>query len=118
MVKPDDHVEKSDGRVVVRRIWTGRQTSKATESLDAAAYQLAAGRDAEVEFVFLTDEVAAPVSLSQKMLNNRRDRIGEAVGKILSGDFPPNPNRTCPRCPYFFVCDDPPEGLLVKKNLF
>lgn len=118
VVKPDDHVEKSDGRVVVRRIWTGRQTSKATESLDAAAYQLAAGRDAEVEFVFLTDEVAAPVSLSQKMLNNRRDRIGEAVGKILSGDFLPNPNRTCPRCPHFFVCDDPPEGLLVKKNLF
>ena len=117
VVKPDDHVERSDGRVVVRRIWTGRQTSKATESLDAAAYQLAAGRDAEVEFVFLTDEVAASVSLSPKMLKNRRDRIGEAVGKILSGDFPPNPNRTCPRCPHFFVCDDPPQGLLIKKNL-
>lgn len=117
VVKPDDQVEKSDGRVVIRRIWTGRQTSKATESLDAAAYQLAAGRDAEVEFVFLTDEAAAPVSLSPKMLNNRRDRIGDAVGKILSGEFPPTPDRTCPQCPYFFVCDNPPPGLLIKKNL-
>lgn len=117
MVKPDDHVERSDGRVVVRRIWTGRQTSKAIESLDAAAYQLAAGKDADVEFVFLTDEVAAPVSLSPRMLDNRRHRIDEAIGKILAGDFSPNPNRTCPRCPHFFVCGDPPEGQLIKKNL-
>ena len=117
VVRPDDHVEKNDGRVVVRRIWTGRQTSKATESLDAAAYQLVAGQNTEVEFVFLTDEVAAPVSLSQKMLNTRRELIGEAISKILSGDFPPHPNRTCPRCPHFFVCGDAPEGQLIKKNL-
>ena len=117
VVKPDDYVERSDGRLVFRRIWTGRKTSNATESLDAAAYQLAAGRDAEVEFVFLTDEVAAPISLSQKKIKNRQDKIVDAVGKILSGDFPPNPNRTCPRCPHFFVCGNPPDGPLIKKNL-
>jgi hypothetical protein len=51
------------------------------------------------------------------MLDNRRHRIDEAIGKILAGDFSPNPNRTCPRCPHFFVCGDPPEGQLIKKNL-
>ena len=117
VVNPDEHVEKNDGRVVVRRIWTGRKTSKATESLDAAAYKLATGQEADVEFVFLTDEIAKPVSLSQRQMDFRIKLIEKAVNSILSGDFPPNFTNACSRCPHFFVCNHPPEGKLIKKNL-
>lgn len=117
VVTPDDHVEKSDGRVVVRRIWTGRKISTATESLDAAAFQLAANGAAGVEFIFLADEVAEPIAMSARKLKTRRERIVDATQKITAGDFPPNPGRACPRCPHFFICSQPPPGKLVKNNL-
>lgn len=120
IVRPDERTIRSDGRLVFRRIRTGRKTSTSTDSLDAAAYQLAAGSIGDIEFVFLTDEEKSSVKMGTTKLNNRRKRIEVAAASIRSGAFPSSPkqpDRTCPRCPYFFICTDTPSGNLSKKNL-
>lgn len=120
IVRPDERTVRSDGRLVFRRIRTGRKTSTSTDTLDAAAYQLAAGSIGDIEFVFLTDEESSSVEMGTKKLNTRRKRIEVAAASIRSGAFPASPkqpDRTCPRCPYFFICTDAPSGNLSKKNL-
>ena len=118
VVRPDEVTRTGDGRLVLRRVRTGRRTSESTDALDAAAYQLAAGTHGEIEFVFLSDESRATIEMGTRKLDARRDRIEAAVAKIGAGEFPANPkqpSRTCPRCPYFFICSQPPEGRLTKK---
>ncbi len=120
IVRPDERTTSSDGRLIFRRIRTGRKTSTSTDTLDAAAYQLAAESIGDIEFVFLTDEQRSPVDMKATKLNNRKKRIESAVSSIMSGRFPASPKqpaRTCPRCPYFFICTDIPSGSLAKKNL-
>lgn len=120
VVRPDEHTRTGDGRLVLRRVRTGRQTSESTDALDAAAYQLAAGPHGEIEFVFLSDESRVTVEMGTRKLDTRRGRIEAAGAKIAAGEFPANPkqpSRTCPRCPYFFICSKPPEGRLTKKSL-
>ena len=113
VVQPDERTRTGDGRLVLRRIRTGRKTSDATNTLDAAAYQLAAGSHGEIEFVFLSDECRSPVQIGTRALETRKSHIESAGAKIRAGEFPAqprNPSRTCPRCPYFFVCTQPPAG--------
>jgi len=120
VVRPDERTVKTDGRLIFRRIRTGRKTSTSMDTLDAAAYQLAVGAMGEIEFVFLTDEACSPVEMSSTKLKNRRIRIEDAASSIRAGEFsasPKQPDRTCPRCPYFFICTDAPLGHLSKKNL-
>ena len=120
VVRPDEHTRTRDGRLVLRRVHTGRQTSESIDALDAAAYQLAAGTHGEIEFVFLSDESRVTIDMGTRMLDARQDRIEAASAKIGAGRFPANPkrpSRTCPRCPYFFICSQPPAGKLTKKNL-
>ena len=120
IVRPDEHTRTGDGRLVLRRVHTGRQTSKSTDELDAASYQLAAGTHGEIEFVFLSDESRVTIDMGTRMLDARQDRIEAAGAKIGAGRFPANPkrpSRTCPRCPYFFICSKPMEGRLTKKSL-
>ena len=117
IVRPHEKVRTKDGQTVVRRIWTGRKTSKATDGLDAAAYQLAVGSDADVQFIFLTDADASVINLSAQKLKNRQTTIDEQASAISAGLFPAKPGHPCPRCPHFFICGDPPTGTLLKKNL-
>ena len=120
VVQPDERTRTGDGRLLLRRIRTGRKTSKATTTLDAAAYQLAAGAHGEIEFVFLSDESRAPINIGTRALNTRKGLIESAGAKIRAGKFPAQPSRpshTCPRCPYFFICSQPPAGRITKKNL-
>ena len=120
IVRPDERTTRSDGRLIFRHIRTGRKTTTSTDTLDAAAYQLAVGSLGEIEFVFLTDEERSPVDMGTTKLNNRRKRIENAASSIRSGAFPARPkqpDRTCPRCPYFFICTDAPSGDLSKKTL-
>ncbi len=120
VVRPDERTRTGDGRLVIRRIRTGRKTSNATDTLDAAAYQLAGGSHGEIEFVFLSDENRSTIDMKGRKFDTRKNRI-QAVGtKIAAGEFPANPkqpSRTCPRCPYFFICSEPPAGELIKKSL-
>ena len=120
VVRPDERTRTGDGRLVLRRVRTGRKTSDATDTLDAAAYQLAAGPHGEIEFVFLSDESRATIDMRDRKLNTRKASIEAAGAMIRAGEFPANPkqpSRTCPRCPYFFVCTEPPAGRLTKISL-
>ena len=117
IVRPDERIRTRDGRLVLRRIRTGHLTSTATDKLDAAAYQLAADTGDEIEFVFLSDQHRAAVSMSERKLKTRRERIESKVAAIQAGEFPAepdSPSRTCPRCPYFFICTQPPAGALTE----
>lgn len=120
VVQPDERTRTGDGRLVLRRIRTGRKTSDATHTLDAAAYQLTAARHGEIEFVFLSDESRASIEIGKRALDTRKGRIESAGANIRAGRFPAQPkqpSRTCPRCPYFFICTQPPAGRLTKKSL-
>ena len=120
VVQPDERTRTGDGRLVLRRIRTGRKTSGSTDMLDAAAYQLAAGSHGEIEFVFLSDESRASIKIGDRALDTRKGRIESAGAKIRAGQFPAQPkrpSRTCPRCPYFFICSQPPAGRITKKSL-
>ena len=120
VVHPDERTRTGDGRLVLRRVRTGRMTSGSTETLDAAAYQLAAGSHGEIEFVFLGDESRTSIKMTERKLATRKDRIEAAATAIRAGEFPPapkQPSRTCPRCPYFFICTQPPSGRLTRTRL-
>lgn len=117
IVTPHEKAQTKDGNIVIRRIWTGRKTSQALDGLDAAAFQLAAGHDFDVQFVFLTSSDVSDVKLTDRKLQTRRERIRMAIKAISAGQFPPNHGRSCPRCPHFFICGELPFGPLTKKNL-
>lgn len=114
VVTAHEEVEAGPGRIY-RRIKTGRKTSNAVTSLDAAAFQLAAEGHGEAEFVFLTGGTQDRLSMKSQMLGNRKTKIGDAAIAILDGRFPPKRNERCARCAYFFICNEPPSGTLRKK---
>lgn len=120
VVRPDECTISSDGKFILRRIRTGRQTKTSTDTVDAAAYQLAAGSAGDFEIVFLSSENRSSVEMGTTKLNNRRKQIEVTAERIHGGSFPASPKqpaRTCPRCPYFFICKVVPSGDLSKKNL-
>ena len=53
--------------------------------------------------------------MTPRKLANREEKLvgfGKAIGR---GEFPPvtdSPERTCPRCPHFVICDAVPNGQL------
>jgi len=114
VVTAHEEVDTGASRVY-RRIKTGRKTSNAVTSLDAAAFQLATEGRGEAEFVFLTGGTQDRLSMKSTQLGNRKAKIGEAAIAILEGRFPPKRSERCARCAYFFICNEPPSGTLRKK---
>ncbi len=114
VVSAHEEVDAGSGRVL-RRIKTGRKTTNAADSLDAAAFQLAAEGHGEAEFVFLTGATQDRLTMSSTKLGNRKTKIAQAAIAILEGRFPPKRSDRCARCAYFFICNEPPSGLLRKK---
>jgi len=119
VVLSDDVVVRPDGSRVFRRIRTGHSRSTDLEDVAAAAFVMTARQtfpDAVIELVHLSDETATPVSLTQKKLDNRREKIAEFFAAIRQGRFPANPSAySCPGCPAFFICGPTPVGVLPKK---
>ena len=105
-VRPD-HVESGPDGVVVRRLRTGRAPKKVDDDI-YALYQFAAAQElgeARVQALFLTSDEVVPISMSGKVIDNRLAKYDEAIAGIRKGHFPPKPNdRTCPRCPQYFIC--------------
>jgi len=101
--------------VVYRRIRTGRKTSTATTSLDAAAFQIAVAGRGEAEFVYLTGASQDRLSMSAQQIKGREKKMETAASSIMAGQFPPVRSERCARCPYFFICSDLPAGRLRKK---
>tara|TARA_R110000787_G_scaffold7430_2_gene25397 strand:- start:9659 stop:13072 length:3414 start_codon:yes stop_codon:yes gene_type:complete len=120
LVTPTEHIVGGGTKPILRRIRTGRQTTDSAKKFDALAFELAAGTDAEGEFVFLSDESRLSLNPTAKRLATSRDKIAKKIHHILDGRFPAEParpDRECPRCPHFFICSGLPEGSLGKKNL-
>lgn len=100
---------------VFRRIRTGRKTNTALDALDAAAFQIAADGRGEAEFVYLTGGDRDRLGMPEGKINTRKKKIADAAISIIEGRFPPIRNDRCARCPYFFICNPPPPGILKKK---
>lgn len=118
LVTPDQVVSDADGRVTMRRVKTGHKVENDEDGLAAAAFHVAATAHTPgctVEFVFLGDAAVAPVTMSAKVLGNRRTSIEEMANAVRAGRFPLKESPTCPRCPAFFICSRLPAGALTKK---
>jgi hypothetical protein len=43
--------------------------------------------------------------MTDRVIGNRLKKYDDAIAGIRAGNFPPKPNdRTCPRCPQYFIC--------------
>ncbi len=117
-VRPDDVLVSSDGKKTFRRIQTGHSRST-DKDLGTAAFAIAVRQacpDATIEFLYLADQTVQSISLSDKVLQTRNDKLGEFFNAVSSGRFPMNPStRTCPSCPAFFICGSTPAGFLSKE---
>ncbi|WP_413712546.1 UvrD-helicase domain-containing protein [Rhizobium sp. Rhizsp82] len=119
LVEPDEVLVRPDGVRAVRRIGTGHMRSTEGKDVAAAALILAVKQafpGAVAELVHLSDSEAHPLSLSDRELLGRRDKLAKFLGEIRAGRFPAAVSSfTCPNCPAFFICGSTPEGPL-KKN--
>jgi hypothetical protein len=119
IVRPDDVLIRVDGRRTLRRIQTGHKRSKEDEDVGAGAFILAARQafpDAIVELVHLSDQTTAPIEMSARVLQSRRQKVGDFLVDIRAGRFPArtSPHR-CPNCPAFFICGPTPRGVLERS---
>ncbi|TCU16393.1 UvrD-helicase domain-containing protein [Rhizobium sullae] len=116
-VRVDELLQMKDGGLVARRIRTGHGTKASQGDLAASSFFMAvrdAFPNAIVELMNLAD--AAPIRVEFDKLSSRRQKISETIGGLSSGRFPAKPNnRTCHRCPAFFICGPIPSGTLSKK---
>jgi superfamily I DNA/RNA helicase len=119
IVRPDEVLVRSDGVRAVRRIRTGHMRSTDSKDVGAAALMLAVKQafpGAVAELVYLSDREAYALSLSDRELKGRRDKLANFLQDIRAGRFPPEISpRTCPNCPAFFICGPTPNGPLQKK---
>ncbi len=121
VVTPDLVTADSAGKVVVRRIKSGKEPSGDLDDLEYAILQLAVdqnyGTNARIEVSFLASETSPPPKLTPTKMTNRKKTLTDIVASIQAGNFPTKPDdRDCPRCPAFFVCGQLPSGpLQIKK---
>ena len=119
IVRPDEVLVRSDGVRTVRRIRTGHMRSTDSKDVGAAALMLAVKQafpGAVAELVYLSDREAYALSLSDRELKGRKDKLANFLHDIRAGRFPPEISpRTCPNCPAFFICGPTPNGPLQKK---
>lgn len=116
-VEPSEVFELSDGTVVLRHVRTGKKRSDEYDRLEYTLYLMAAkakfGDAAKVQALHLTDETCEDVSLTDRKLAHRIEKIEDFSARVASGEFSPKPDDTiCPRCPHFFICAALPAGPL------
>lgn len=119
VVLPDEVLIRVDGRRTFRRIQTGHKRSKEDEDIGAGAFILAARQafpNAIVELVHLSDQTIAPIEMSARVLQSRRQKVGEFLADIRAGRFPAETSaHRCPNCPAFFICGPTPNGVLERS---
>jgi superfamily I DNA/RNA helicase len=119
IIRPDEVLMRPDGVRAVRRIRTGHMRSAESKDVGAAALVLAVQQafpGAVAELVHLSDGEAYALSLSDRELKGRKDKLARFLGDIRAGRFPAEvSSRTCPNCPAFFICGQTPDGSLQKK---
>lgn len=119
IVRPDEVLTAPNGQKHIRAIRTGHAGSKDFENISAGVFTLAAYEafpGCTVEFVHLGDGTSRAVTMTDRVLNNRRSTAEEFVAEIRAGLLPRKESaRTCPRCPAFFICGPLPDGVLEKN---
>lgn len=120
-VLPDEITLDIDGNHSIRRIKTGKKGSDEFDRIEYTLLVEAAerhfGQGTRVEAVHLAGETQEAVKVSDRKKNTRLDKAQSAMGSIARGHFPAKPeNRTCPRCPNFFICGKVPPGNIRLKN--
>jgi hypothetical protein len=119
IVSPDDVLMQPNGSHIFRRIRTGHHRLADDDDVIAAAFILAAQQafpSATVEIIYLSDQTSQTLTLSERQLRNRRDKLDRFLKEIRHGCFPASPSvRTCPGCPSFFICGPTPVGALPRK---
>jgi DNA helicase II / ATP-dependent DNA helicase PcrA len=108
---PDNVEELEDGSVDIERLRTGRPTRS---ELDDEIYALyAAGAEgalgpsvpARIQVHYLATDQVQEVTLKPRAISTRLAKYDRAMVGILNEAFPPEPSdRTCPRCPHYFIC--------------
>lgn len=119
IVRPDEVLVRPDGVRSVRRIRTGHRRSAETKDVGAAALILAVKQafpGTVAELVHLSDGTTYELSLSDRELKGRSEKLAKFLKAIRAGQFPADASsRTCPNCPAFFICGQTPDGPLQKK---
>lgn len=121
IVEPDEMIELPTGSVVLRRVRTGSKSKDEYDKLEYTLYELAGrahfANRFHIEAIHLSDETDVEVvEITNKKVENRKITGADLLSKILSGQFFPKPDNVgCPRCPHFFACGRPPEGILKIK---
>ena len=117
VVWPDEVLVRGGVRTL-RRVDTGHAPRSDPKDVGAAAFVMAAKAalpGALVELVYLADEAAKPLWLTDRELANRQGKLGDMLGGIRRGSFPANRSAyVCPGCPAFFICGPTPTGTLCK----
>jgi superfamily I DNA/RNA helicase len=118
--RAEDVLIAADGVHVFRRVSTGRMRSKDDSNVGAAALLMAAeqhGPRTRVELIHLSDNEVTPLTMTAKVLNNRRETLSKYLAAIRAGAFKAEPSeRTCPGCPAFFICGPISAGVLEIKS--
>ncbi len=118
--RAEDVLIAADGAHVFRRMSTGRMRSKDDSNVAAAALLMAAeqhGPRTRVELIHLSDNEVTPLTMTAKVLNNRRETLSKYLTAIRAGAFEAEPSeRTCPGCPAFFICGPVSAGVLEIKS--
>jgi len=104
---PVDEIERTGGRVVIRRLRTGRPP-KSPDQRVLHALIAEAGRQthgAGFELLYLATNKSVNPSFAGVM-TDRLDKTRDALRGLTDGRYPPAPqNREdCPRCPHYFIC--------------
>jgi len=119
IVRPDDVLVRGDGVRTLRSVRTGHRRTAESKDVAAAAFILAARKAfprAVVELVYLSDEAAEPLSLSDRELESRHAKLDGFLRDIRGGRYPAESSaRVCPGCPAFFICGPTPPGILQKR---
>lgn len=120
-VNPDQVAMRPDGKILLRRIRTGKAAAneedewKARGGIYTLYHEAAVKRygpgNFEVEAVHLTCNTRMRIAPTARKIKNRMEKAGAAAADIQTGAFPPEPSAfSCPRCPHFFYCPSLPEG--------
>jgi DNA helicase-2/ATP-dependent DNA helicase PcrA len=105
-----DEIENNGGKLIVRRVRTGREPSRPDQrhlhALMLQAVRDKMGRGATFEVQYLTTNEAVPVTLDGVMKTRVAD-ARNALEQIAKGHYPAQPKdngENCPRCPHYFIC--------------
>ena len=107
-----DEIERTGGRLTVRRLRTGRPPSRPDQRLLHALMLGAAESTLEAKGSFRIRYLSTDEDVAVRLDGVMEDRIADAAAALAGmkdGRFPPNPSDECPRCPYYFICQAVPD---------